>query len=88
MLVFMLWVHYWQKTRLMYESLGSPARIWRKLFRTGLIDRDLAKHFTELFEKRQKGDYNDFFDYDEETVLRLYPVSQRFIAEITNILNS
>ena len=53
-----------------------------------MIDRDLAKHFTELFEKRHKGDYNDFYDYDEETVMRLYPVSQRFIAEITNILDS
>jgi uncharacterized protein (UPF0332 family) len=51
-----------------------------------LIDRDLARHFTDLFEKRHKGDYNDFYDYDEETVLRLYPVTKRFIAEITKIL--
>jgi uncharacterized protein (UPF0332 family) len=55
--------------------------------KTGKIDRNLAKHFTELFEKRHKGDYNDFYDYDEETVLRLFPVSQRFIEEVTKILN-
>lgn len=67
---------------------GVRQKFGENFVKTGLIDRDLAKHFTELFEKRQKGDYNDFFDYDEETVLRLYPVSQRFIAEITNILNS
>jgi len=56
--------------------------------KTGLFDRDLAKHFTELFEKRNKGDYNDFYDYDEETVLRLYPICQRFIKEITSILDN
>lgn len=54
--------------------------------KTGKIDRDLAKHFTELSEKRYKGDYNDFYDFDEETVLRLYPVSQRFIEQIEKIL--
>jgi len=32
---------------------------------------DLAKHFSELFDKRQKGDYNDFIDFDEETAMRL-----------------
>ncbi|MGF7137726.1 HEPN domain-containing protein [Roseimarinus sediminis] len=67
---------------------GVRQKFGENFVKTGLIDRDLAKHFTELFEKRHKGDYNDFYDYDEETVLRLYPFSQRFIAEITNILNS
>lgn len=56
--------------------------------KTGKIDRNLAKHFTELSEKRHKGDYNDFYDYDEETVLRLYPVSQRFIEEIEALLDN
>ena len=33
--------------------------------KNGKFDKSLAKHYTELFEKRNKGDYNDFFDYDE-----------------------
>jgi uncharacterized protein (UPF0332 family) len=56
--------------------------------KTGKIDRNLAKHFTDLFEKRHKGDYNDFYDFDEETAFRLYPVSQSFIIEIERILDS
>ncbi|HPR33469.1 MAG TPA: HEPN domain-containing protein [Prolixibacteraceae bacterium] len=56
--------------------------------KTGKINRDLARHFTELSEKRHKGDYNDFYDYDEETVIRLYPVSKRFIEEIISILTN
>lgn len=71
-------------------DISSPSGVRQKfgeLFaKTGKIDRDLAKHFTELSEKRHKGDYNDFYDFDEETVLRLYPVSQRFIEQIEKIL--
>ncbi|HBL74164.1 MAG: hypothetical protein A2W90_17580 [Bacteroidetes bacterium GWF2_42_66] len=66
---------------------GVRQKFGENFVKTGKIDRDLARHFTELFEKRHKGDYNDFYDYDEETVLRLYPVSQRFIEEIVKILN-
>ncbi len=63
---------------------GVRRKFGENFVKTGRFDRDLAKHFTELFEKRNKGDYNDFY---EETVLRLYPVSQRFIEEITTLLD-
>ncbi len=67
---------------------GVRQKFGENFVKAGIIDRDLAKHFTELHEKRNKGDYNDFYDYDEEAVLRLYPVSQRFIEEITKILDN
>jgi uncharacterized protein (UPF0332 family) len=67
---------------------GVRQKFGEHFVKTGKIDRNLAKHFTELSEKRHKGDYNDFYDYDEETVLRLYPVSQRFIDEIEVLLNN
>ena len=66
---------------------GVRQKFGEHFVKTGLIDRNLAKHFTELSEKRHKGDYNDFFDYDKETVLRLYPVSQKFVGEIEKILD-
>lgn len=67
---------------------GVRQKFGETFVKTGKINRDLAKHFTELSEKRHKGDYNDFYDYDEETVLRLYPLSQRFIREIINLLDN
>ena len=67
---------------------GVRQRFGEYYVKTGKIDRTLAKHFTELFEKRHKGDYNDFFDFDEETVLRLYPLSQNFIEEVEKILKN
>ena len=65
---------------------GLRQKFGEHFVKTGKIDRELAKHFTELAEKRHKGDYNDFFDYDEDIVLRIYPYSQKFIEQIENLL--
>ncbi len=67
---------------------GVRQKFGEHFVKPGKIDRDLARHFTELSEKRHKGDYNDFYDYDEETVRRLYPVSQVFIKYIERILDN
>ena len=56
--------------------------------KTGKINRELGKHYSDLFEKRQKGDYNDFFDYDQETVLRLFPISKELILTISDLIAS
>jgi uncharacterized protein (UPF0332 family) len=50
---------------------GTRQKFGELFVKTGKMDKNLAKHFTDLSEKRHKGDYNDFFDYDEETVTRL-----------------
>jgi len=67
---------------------GVRQQFGQLFVKTGKFDRELAKHYTELFEKRHKGDYNDFYDYDEETVLRLYPLSLEFIKQIEKILEN
>ena len=66
---------------------GSRQKFGQLFVHTGLISRELGKHYSELFEKRQKGDYSDFFDVDEETALRLYQPSIDFVNEIVRIIN-
>ena len=69
-------------------SHAGTRQIFGQMFvKTGKVDKLLAKHYTDLFEKRHKGDYNDFFDYDEETVLRLFPLSKKFVEKINELLN-
>jgi uncharacterized protein (UPF0332 family) len=65
---------------------GSRQKFGQLFVQSGKVNKDLAKSFTELFEKRQKGDYNDFFDIDEETVMRLYKPSKLFIERITELV--
>jgi len=61
---------------------GSRQKFGQLYIHTGLISTEHGKHYSELFEKRQKGDYNDFIDFDEETVLRFFQPSIDFINVI------
>ncbi|NJM93407.1 MAG: HEPN domain-containing protein [Cytophagales bacterium] len=54
---------------------GCRQKFGQLFIQTGIISKEMGKHYSELFEKRQKGDYDDFFDFDEESVKRLYPLS-------------
>lgn len=65
---------------------GCRQKFGQLFVQKGKIDKVLAKHYTELFEKRQKGDYNDFYDFDEETVLRLYNPSKLFIERLEELI--
>jgi uncharacterized protein (UPF0332 family) len=66
---------------------GCRQKFGQQFVQKGKISKELARHYSELFEKRQKGDYNDFFDFDEETVLRLYQPSLLFIERIEELIN-
>ncbi len=65
---------------------GIRLQFGKNFIKTGLIDKTHAKTYSDLFEKRHKGDYNDFFDYDEETVNRLYPKAIALIEVIKQAL--
>ena len=71
------------------SSHTGVRQLFGKLFvKTGKFDKYLAKHYTDLFEKRHKGDYNDFFDFDKETVTHLLPISKEFISKIEELINT
>ena len=55
---------------------------------TGRISKELGRHYSELFEKRQKGDYDDFFDVDKITVNRLYQPTVELIETIGKIVDA
>ena len=66
---------------------GTKQKLSQLFIKTGKIDVELGKRYSELFEKRHKGDYNDFFDFDEETVLKLLEPSQKLIKRIEELIN-
>lgn len=41
----------------------------------------------ELFNLRQTGDYEDWFDIDENDIKPLIEPAEKFIAEIENLIN-
>jgi len=54
---------------------------------TGLVSKEDGRFFSDLYDRRQTGDYDDFFLYDEETVMILFKQAESFIERIVKILN-
>ena len=53
----------------------------------GVISKEQGKFFKRLFELRQSGDYDDWFDIDEEDVKPLIEPAEKFISTIESLLN-
>lgn len=49
---------------------------------TGLISKEYARFFSDLYDRRQTGDYDDFVLYDEETSVKLFSMAKEFVHEI------
>ena len=42
--------------------------------------------YGDLFDFRQKGDYGDFFSFEEEHITSLIPKVEEFIGKIENLV--
>ena len=54
--------------------------------KNGKLSIRLSKFYTDLFENRQTGDYEDFIYFDRETVEELYEQAKEFIKAIEGLL--
>lgn len=54
----------------------------------GLLSKESGRAFTNLFDSRQSGDYDDFVYSTKEEIDELYPKAQRFIEEIDKLLDN
>lgn len=52
----------------------------------GLITKESGRTFMNLFDSRQRGDYDEFVYSTLEEIDELYPKAQRFIEEIDALL--
>jgi uncharacterized protein (UPF0332 family) len=53
---------------------------------TGLVSKDLARFFSDLYDRRQTGDYDDFVIFDKETTHSLLKFGNEFLIEIKKII--
>ena len=58
-----------------------------RLVQTGLVSKEDGRFFSDLYDRRQTGDYDDFFLYDEETVLNLFNQAKGFIERIVVLID-
>ena len=53
----------------------------------GLIDEKSGDFYTDIFEMRQTGDYEDFIVFEEDKVLELLAPAEELIFQIETLLN-
>ena len=52
----------------------------------GLIDKDLARFYNDIFDKRQTSDYDDFIEFSSDEVVSLIPSAKQLIEEIEELI--
>jgi uncharacterized protein (UPF0332 family) len=54
--------------------------------KTGIISKELGKFYSDIFEMRQTGDYDDFVDFTKDDVLGAYIPAKDLIKSIELLL--
>lgn len=67
---------------------GVKAMLGLHFVSKGLISKESGRAFSNLFDSRQRGDYDDFVYSTQEEVDELYPKAQRFIEEVDALLEA
>jgi len=52
---------------------------------TGLVPKEDGRFFSDLYDRRQTGDYDDFVLYEEEMVVDLFNKAKNFIDRIVEL---
>ncbi len=55
--------------------------------KTGIINKELGKFYSDIFDMRQAGDYEDYIKYSEGDLSDLFPTAKQLILEIENVLD-
>jgi uncharacterized protein (UPF0332 family) len=55
--------------------------------KSGLIDKESGKFYTDIFDMRQTGDYDDYIDFNKEDVLDLLGPANELISKIEILLS-
>lgn len=66
---------------------GAKTEFFRSFIKTEIFDRKFSKLYTDLFNKRQEGDYDDFAEFSEDDIKPLLPEVEQFILTIEKYLS-
>ncbi|MCD8388345.1 MAG: HEPN domain-containing protein [Bacteroidales bacterium] len=64
---------------------GVITLLGQRYILTGIIPKELGKHYSLLYKERISGDYDEFAEYSPEILERFYQNSQAFIKAIKDI---
>ena len=53
----------------------------------GAVPKEDGRFFSDLYDRRQTGDYDDFVVYEEDTVMNLFNKAKDFIGRMVELLD-
>ncbi|MFA5329248.1 MAG: HEPN domain-containing protein [Prolixibacteraceae bacterium] len=67
---------------------GAKSNFTEHFIKTGKIPKEFGRIYSQLFTWRQKGDYDDLFDFDEEKVIPYFEPVKKLIDLIESTIAS
>lgn len=64
---------------------GVRALFNKEFVNKGLIDKDLGRFYSKMFERRQRGDYEDLVEFKREDVEEWLNKAEEFVTRIEEI---
>ena len=65
---------------------GIRIQFYNHFVKTGLVSIENGKLYSKLFDIRQKEDYSDFINYEEDTIMPLITEVEEFNKKILELL--
>lgn len=65
---------------------GAKTNFTKHFIKTQIIEKELGTHYAQLFTWRQKGDYDDLFDFNESKVMPLFEPTEQLIKKIESLI--
>jgi uncharacterized protein (UPF0332 family) len=65
---------------------GIRTKFFNDYIKSGIIDKDFGKLYSDLFDWRNEGDYVDFIQFNSEIVIPLLNKTNDFLKRLEDIL--
>ena len=65
---------------------GAKSKFSEHFIKNGIISKEFGKMYSQLFTWRQKGDYDDLFDFEKDKVLPYFEPVKKLIEIIEEII--
>lgn len=69
------------------KHTGIKSLFFQHFVRTGIVDTEIGKFYSRIFDFRKEGDYDDFISFEEEKVKGWLEQGEKYIQVIENLFD-
>jgi len=65
---------------------GIKALFFQHFVRTGVVEKEIGKFYSKIFDFRQEGDYDDFASFEEEKVKNWLEQAEKYLQILDRLI--